>query len=200
MPVSTRIFTFSPEKAQELSFVLPGDGPDAPASPMFLSQDQLNEIVRMVSRSRTSTELTCPRLTFFNHQRGYIVVSTDQSYVADYTATTQRGGAVHYSPKLANIPAESVSIDIHPSVSEDHSTTDVEAHVKLSRLVRLDPATIYGHPELKFGIPREFVADVSANVRIKDGQTALFASGVDTYTNQIAFTAISPKVLERKKR
>jgi beta-lactamase regulating signal transducer with metallopeptidase domain len=198
--MSIRIFTFDPEDAQELSFALPGDGPDAPRSPVFISEAQLNEIRGMVQHKRSSTEFTAPRLTLFNHQKVYIVVNTDQSYVADYTTTTRPNGQVDYVPKSATIPAESVLLDVRVNESENHESTGLNMHVKLERLDRLDPGRVAGHPDLEFKIPREFVSDVSAAVNVKKGQTALFAGGVDSYNDKLAFITISPKLLEPRRR
>jgi hypothetical protein len=191
--VETRLFEFDPKDVEKLSFALPVHA--EPPAPVFISDAQFKELFRKVEADKATQTLTAPRLTLWNHQWANVEVSTVQAYVAGYTATTRPTGQVHYEPKISNAPQMSIILNVNRATIEGQITTALDMHLKLSRMMSLAEKTVEGHQDLKFQVPNEFVAEVSAKVNVSNGQTALFSGGVNNYNNEVCLIAIKPMVV-----
>src|SRR5882724_2277479 len=62
----------------------------------FLADDQVTDFMLAIQKSADSAILTSPRLTLFNGQRAYVKVSTQKSYLSEYTATQKPGGETRF--------------------------------------------------------------------------------------------------------
>ncbi len=192
--VEARIFEFDPTDAKKLSFALPVDA--EPTKALFVSDAQMKELIRIVQSDQQTASITAPRMTLFNNQSGKIAVSTQQAYVADITFAVGRDGQVAAIPVIKTVPSDSVGFDVRPAVSQDHLTTTLDMHVKYSRLMRLEKQQDYkGYKGATIQIPREFFADISDNVSVKDGQAALFVGGMNKYANRVCVIVIKPTVI-----
>jgi beta-lactamase regulating signal transducer with metallopeptidase domain len=195
--VETRLLFLDPNKVRKLSFTLPNQGHGEAPKPVFVSDAQVNELIRWVQAEQSSS-ITAPRLTLFNHQKANILVSTVQAYVADVITSTNSKGEVSYDPQVKTVPTLSLQVEVRPAVSGDHLTTALETHLKFSRLVRMDEQKNYrGQKNVTIQIPKEFALDLSADTSVKNGQTALLACGMDKDSNEVLFIAIKPTVIKK---
>ncbi|MFT3788797.1 MAG: hypothetical protein QM770_21940 [Tepidisphaeraceae bacterium] len=79
--------------------------------------------------------LTAPRVTVFNGQRAFVVVSTQQSYVSDLEPVVG-SGAVGFDPTIDTVNS-GVVLDVQATVSADRKYVTLTLRPQLSRLIAL---------------------------------------------------------------
>ncbi|MFT3787825.1 MAG: M56 family metallopeptidase [Tepidisphaeraceae bacterium] len=126
--------------------------PDGPASDRFarlagadttqparLNRDTLVALLREQKRSPDSTLLSAPRFTTFNGQRAYVVVTTQQSYVADVKAvpSTEPGQTVALDPTIDSVDS-GITVDVRSLVSDDRKSVTIAMSAGVNRLLRIE--------------------------------------------------------------
>jgi len=198
--VRTQVFMLDQESIQGLDFSLPrpgeGQGDLAGNEPVFLEPKQLSEMTLAVRNMKEKGLLTsAPRLTLFNRQVGAVLVSTDQTYVAGFTAKKLANGQTGYDPKSATVPAEGIILQCWPNVSQDRKSITLKMRVHFSRLVRLDDTPFEGHKELVMKVPTQSVTDIDETVELRGDQSAIFAGDVDAKTGMATFVSVKATVV-----
>jgi type II secretory pathway component GspD/PulD (secretin) len=90
----------------------------------LLDDISLEAIIRLVSRSERSHQLTAPRLTLFNTQRGNFRISNQVAYVRDYDVQIATA-AVALDP-IVDVVSDGISLDVRPIVSADRRFVTLE--------------------------------------------------------------------------
>jgi type II secretory pathway component GspD/PulD (secretin) len=98
----------------------------------FLDDFQVSLLLRATQISQNTTTLTAPRLTLFNGQRAFVVVSTSTAYVSDVTPVIATG-AVAFDPTITNAQS-GVLLDVQATVSADRKYVTLTLRPTLSRL------------------------------------------------------------------
>jgi len=101
---------------------------------MILPDGKASLLVNALQRPGTSI-ITAPRITIFNGQRAYVVVSTTRSYVADYNLIRHVGGVLEHQPNL-NTTESGVRLDAQPLLREDGGVS-VTLRPRLSNLLAM---------------------------------------------------------------
>jgi type II secretory pathway component GspD/PulD (secretin)/tetratricopeptide (TPR) repeat protein len=101
----------------------------------FLDDFQASFLIRATQASVTSTSVTAPRLTLFNGQRAYVVVSTVRAYVSDLQPTVAQN-AVAFDPEISTVNS-GVSLDVQATVSSDRKYVTLTMRPRLSTLIGL---------------------------------------------------------------
>lgn len=134
--------------------------------------------------------MTAPRVTLFNGQRGYVLVSTELAYVSDLTATVGTG-ASSFSPTVS-ILSTGVVLDVTATVSADRKYVTLTLRPQLSSLIALREftfqqgnqgagatgtgGTVIGTTAAPTGIiqePEIQTTEVKTTVSVPDGGTLL---------------------------
>jgi len=99
----------------------------------FLTDAELNLLIRAVQDSKIASQLTAPRLTLFNGQTAVLVVNTQQAYVADMNkvpgSSTQPS---HYEPVVKTTTAIGVSLKVTTCASPDGGSVFVDLHDQIA--------------------------------------------------------------------
>jgi general secretion pathway protein D len=111
------------------------DPAGGPAAFTFLDDFQVNFLIRATQAAQTSTSLTAPRITLFNGQRAYVVVSTQRAYVSDLTPTAAQN-AIAFDPEISTVES-GVKLDVQATVSADRKYVTLTLRPELSTLVNL---------------------------------------------------------------
>ncbi len=98
----------------------------------FLDNFQVSMLLRATQASQNATTLTAPRLTLFNGQRSFVVVSTETAYVSDLTPIVGTN-AVAFDPTVG-IVQSGVLLDVQATVSSDRKYVTLTLRPTLSRL------------------------------------------------------------------
>jgi type II secretory pathway component GspD/PulD (secretin) len=83
----------------------------------FLDDIQVDLLIEATQADRRSVTLTAPRLTFFNGQRSWVAVTTQQAYVASLTAVTGDASGA-FQPNIATLQTGFV-LDVEGVISAD---------------------------------------------------------------------------------
>jgi beta-lactamase regulating signal transducer with metallopeptidase domain len=104
----------------------------------FLSDAEVQQLLRCVEQHSSAIGLTAPRLTLWAGQTGTLVVQTQQAYVADIrkipASTTQ---PAHDEPITKSTNAAGVTLTVMSVPTPDRKTIDVDLHLREDRLIRL---------------------------------------------------------------
>ena len=130
---STSTFTNGPTTPVPGSIGGQAHGLDVSAT--FLDQFQVNFLLRATQASQTSTLLTAPRVTLFNGQRAYVLVATQQAYVADLTPVVGQRVAI-FDPDIATVQSGAL-LDVQATVSSDRKYVTLTLRPQLSTLIAL---------------------------------------------------------------
>ncbi len=101
----------------------------------FLDNYQVNFLIRATQASKNSSIVTAPRVTVWNSQRAFIIVGTQQAYVADLEAVTAEG-AFAYNP-IVDTVTSGVQLLVQPTVSADRKYVNLSLTPQLSQLIDL---------------------------------------------------------------
>ncbi len=83
----------------------------------FLDDIQVNLLIEATQADRRSVTLTAPRLTFFNGQRSWVAVTTQQAYVSNLTAITGDASGA-FQPNIATLQ-DGFVLDVEGVISAD---------------------------------------------------------------------------------
>jgi type II secretory pathway component GspD/PulD (secretin)/tetratricopeptide (TPR) repeat protein len=102
---------------------------------VFMNEIQVDLLVRATQANRRNTTLTAPRLTFFNGQRAYVLVSTQTAYVSDL-APVVGTSSVGFDPTVSVI-STGVVLDVEGTVSADRRYVTMTVRPSLATLRNL---------------------------------------------------------------
>jgi Flp pilus assembly secretin CpaC len=142
---------------------------------VFLSDVQVNQLMKLSHASPESTIITSPRLTLFNGQHAYVKVSTSHAYLAGYTPTTKGDGEIRYEPVVKSVDP-GVTMDVTATVSADRGAVTVALHPKVSTFLGFTRVPWAGNPrnvELMVQEPHVKTSELQTTVTIPDGGTVL---------------------------
>ncbi len=106
----------------------------------YLNDVQVDLLVRATQANRYAISLSAPRVTFFNGQRAYVLVSTQLAFVSDLTPAVGTG-AVGFQPTLS-VVSSGIVLDVEGTVSADRRYVTLTARPSLANIVRLRTITV----------------------------------------------------------
>ncbi|HLL90008.1 MAG TPA: hypothetical protein VK324_11965, partial [Tepidisphaeraceae bacterium] len=130
-------FTSNPTTGLPGSIAEPSDNTNwgLGASGTFLDDFQVNFLVRAAQASQTTTTLTAPRITLFNGQQAYILLTTQRTYVSNLTPVVGQGSS-SFRPTIDTIDS-GVSLSVQATVSADRKYVTMTLQPQLSQLLNL---------------------------------------------------------------
>jgi general secretion pathway protein D len=105
----------------------------------YLDNFTVQFLLRATQASQNSTLLTAPRITLFNGQRAYVLVSRQTAYVSDLEAVVAQG-AVAFNPTIGLVQS-GVLLDVQATVSSDRKYVTLTLRPQLATLIDLLPFT-----------------------------------------------------------
>ena len=96
-------------------------------------------LLRATQASQQTTLVTAPRLTLFNGQRAFVVVSRQTAYVSDLEPVVAQN-AVAFNPRIS-IVESGVLLDVQATVSSDRKYVTLTLRPQLQTLIDLLPFT-----------------------------------------------------------
>lgn len=108
----------------------------------FMNDVQVDLLIRATQANRRSTQLTAPRVTFFNGQRAYVLVATQLSYISDLDPVVGTRSAA-FDPQIS-VVSSGVILDIEGTVSADRRYVTLTARPSLARVIRLRQLQVLG--------------------------------------------------------
>jgi len=112
------------------------------SSGTFLSDIQVSFLIRATKANRRSISLSAPRITFFNGQRAYVLVSTQLAYVSDLDPLVGTSSAA-FDPEIS-VVSSGVILDVQGTVSADRRYVTLTARPSLARVLRLRQVGVAG--------------------------------------------------------
>ena len=101
----------------------------------FLSDFQASMVVRATQDTTNSSQVTAPRVTLFNGQRAYVLVTRQQAYVSSLTPVVANGIAA-FTPRVRTVQS-GVVLDVAATVSADRKYVTLTLRPSLSNLIAL---------------------------------------------------------------
>jgi general secretion pathway protein D len=101
----------------------------------FLSDFQASLVVQATQDEVNSSNLTAPRVTLFNGQRAYVLVSTETAYVSNLTPVVGNGAA-GFTPTISVLQS-GVVLDVTATISADRKYVTLTLRPTLSVLQNL---------------------------------------------------------------
>jgi general secretion pathway protein D len=98
----------------------------------FLSDFQANLVVQATQDEVNSSNLTAPRVTLFNGQRAYVLVSTETAYVSNLTPVVGNN-ATAFAPTISVVQS-GVVLDVTATISADRKYVTLTLRPSLSVL------------------------------------------------------------------
>jgi general secretion pathway protein D len=114
-----------------------GNGTGGPVTLTFLDDFQVSMLLRATQIAQNTSTMTAPRITLFNGQRAFVVVSTETAYVSDLTPIVGTN-AVAFDPTVG-IAQSGVLLDVQATVSADRKYVTLTLRPTLTRLRALVP-------------------------------------------------------------
>ena len=105
----------------------------------YLDNFTVQFLLRATQAAQSSTLVTAPRLTLFNGQRAYVLVSRQTAYVSDLEAVVAQG-AVAFNPTIGLVQS-GVLLDVQATVSSDRKYVTLTLRPQLATLLDLLPFT-----------------------------------------------------------
>jgi hypothetical protein len=195
LTIETRFLTIADDVAAELEPALRAKVHAARAlqatggaASLTVSKEQASRLIRATQASVTTTLITAPRLTIFNGQRAYVVVSTQKAYVADLKPIKGKDGQETYDPELASVES-GVKLDVQAAVAADGKTVALRAKPWLSRLIEIESVErgrAANGEKLVVQRPRSqtFEADLVASVPADGSASVLLAADMIDATDK----------------
>jgi type II secretory pathway component GspD/PulD (secretin) len=150
-----------------------------------LSAQQLETILRTVQDAPTAAVLSLPRVTLFNGQPGYVGMTKQRNFVANYGPTTLPSGKVEMRPRVSTLTT-GIIFQVEATVSADRRFVVAKLKPQLSTLDGLDRWTEGGDSEAAktqptgpyVDLPKITYTTVNAMLSIPDGGTAVLGGQV----------------------
>ena len=108
----------------------------------FLDDFQASILIRATQGNQNVTQLTAPRITLFNGQRAYVVVSTEEAYVSDLTPVVGQS-SIGFDPTVSVVNS-GVVLDVTATVSADRKYVTLTLRPELSTLLGLASFPVFG--------------------------------------------------------
>ena len=148
----SKVFGPIPVTSPQSSFIanpgtgIPGSIGSASTTPIglttsatYLDDFQVQLVMRAVQASVNSTIVTAPRVTLFNGQRAYVLVTTQRAYVSNLTPVVSTGIA-SFAPTVSAVN-NGILLDVQATVSADRKYVTLTLQPTLSTLIDLVPFT-----------------------------------------------------------
>ena len=134
----------------------------------FLDDIQVDFLLEATQAHESTRELNAPRITLFNGQRAYIIVSRNEAYVSGWESQIAEF-AVSYTPEISYVQSGAM-LDVEATVSADRRYVTMTVRPQVTALIQIDlVATIGGVVEL----PIISIQDLQTTVSVPDGGTLL---------------------------
>lgn len=101
----------------------------------FLDDFQVRALIRATQVTQSSSLVTAPRVTLFNGQRAYVLISTQRAYVSDLTPIVGTG-AVGFDPETEFVNTGAV-LDVQATVSSDRKYVTLTLRPQVATLLNL---------------------------------------------------------------
>jgi general secretion pathway protein D len=138
IPVSTPASTFTQAPSTGVQGSI-GSSTITPSglttSATYLDDFQVQLMVRAVEASVNSSLVTAPRVTLFNGQRAYVLVSIQRAYVSNLTPVVSTGVS-SFAPTIG-IVQSGVLLDVQATVSADRKYVTLTLRPQLATLLDL---------------------------------------------------------------
>ena len=150
--------------------------------PRFLDQADVDRVFRASQQDRDATTITPPRITLFNGQRAYVLVSRQTAYVADLVRAADKNGAESFEPVIKVLPTGTL-LDARATIVTDDDGgqryVTLMLGPRVSTLLDFVPQPWPGAPagsekQYTVQVPHTQVTRLETTVTIPDGQTALY--------------------------
>jgi general secretion pathway protein D len=105
----------------------------------YLDNFTVQFLIRATQAAQNTTLVTAPRLTLFNGQRAYVLVSRQTAYVSDLEAVVAQN-AVAFNPTIGLVQS-GVLLDVQATVSSDRKYVTLTLRPQLATLLDLLPFT-----------------------------------------------------------
>ncbi|MDP7636540.1 MAG: hypothetical protein QF577_03205 [Phycisphaerae bacterium] len=134
----------------------------------FLDDIQVDFLLEATQAHESTRELNAPRITLFNGQRAYIIVSRNEAYVSGWESQIAEF-AVSYTPEVSYVQSGAM-LDVEATVSADRRYVTMTVRPQVTALIQMDLiATLGGVVEL----PIISIQDLQTTVSVPDGGTLL---------------------------
>jgi type II secretory pathway component GspD/PulD (secretin)/tetratricopeptide (TPR) repeat protein len=174
---------------------LPGSIGSLPTTPTglttsatYLDDFQVQLMMQAVQASVTSSIVTAPRLTLFNGQRAFVLVTVQRAYISNLTPIVSTGIS-SFAPTVSYVQ-NGVLLDVQATVSADRKYVTLTLRPQLSTLVDLVPFTFQSSasvisntgtgigttsvaPSGTIQEPEIQITEVNTSVSVPDGGTLL---------------------------
>jgi general secretion pathway protein D len=142
IPITTPSSTFNMNPTTGVQGSI-GAGTSTPTglttSATYLDDFQVQLTLRAVEASVNSTLVTAPRITLFNGQRAFVLISTQRAYVSNLTPIVSTGVS-SFAPTVS-IVQSGVLLDVQATVSADRKYVTLTLRPQLATLLDLAPFT-----------------------------------------------------------
>jgi len=148
----------------------------------FLDDVQVDLLVSATQANRRAISLTAPRVTFFNGQRAYVLISRQEAFISDLEPVSD---AVGFDITLS-VVQEGVVLDVEGTVSSDRRYVTLTLRPSLSEIINIETIEVQGSAEIGDGddtttvffsgiveAPEIQVTDIRTTVSVPDRGTLL---------------------------
>ncbi|MEZ0265610.1 MAG: M56 family metallopeptidase [Phycisphaerae bacterium] len=153
----------------------------------YLTEVQLNTILRAAQSLPETTTLSAPRVTTFNGQRAYVKVAHQRAYVADYTVTRGADGKPAYEA-VAEVAESGLTLDVQATASADRKYVTLNLRPHIAKLLGFKtvpfPNLPADHPA---GVEKPLiqqpdlaVTEVRTTISVPNNQTVVLGGMPDT--------------------
>ena len=109
----------------------------------FLDDIQVDLLVNATQANRRAISLTAPRVTFFNGQRAYVLIVTQQAFVSDLEPVSDAAG---FDTTLS-VVQEGVVLDVEGTVSADRRYVTLTLRPSLAEIVDIRTIEVFSDQE-----------------------------------------------------
>lgn len=113
----------------------------------FLDDIQVDLLVDATQANRRAISLTAPRVTFFNGQRAYVLIVTQQAFVSDLEPVSDAAG---FDTTLS-VVQEGVVLDVEGTVSADRRYVTLTLRPSLAEIVDIRTIEVFSVVDLDDG-------------------------------------------------
>jgi type II secretory pathway component GspD/PulD (secretin) len=177
--IEARFITLDPTKLDESlrqklspSFEGKADKPGV----SFLTDDDVQAVIRASQQSKESEIVTAPRLTLFNGQRAFVQVQTQRAYVSGYSLEVGHDGKQRWEPKVS-VTQAGIELDASATASADRKYVTLTLRPELTRLVAMTNQPFNGPPDapkdLMVQVPQITAQRLQTSASVPDRQTLL---------------------------
>jgi hypothetical protein len=189
--VESRFVTLDPAAVDESlrqKLVSTFQGKDKPGV-TFLTDEDVEAVLRASQQQKESTSVTAPRITLFNGQRAYVMVSTQRAYVSGYTATKQADGKAKWEPEVS-VASAGVTLDVMAVCSQDRKYATLTLRPELTKLVAVRDEPFHGSPDapsdLMIQVPQITAQRLQTTVSVPTAARSCWAGSLPTSTRRVS--------------